>query len=358
MKRRQFLKAASVTTAAAVTPVIASDSTKPIEWKMVTTWPKNFPGIGMGAEFLAKKINEMTDGQIHVTVYGAGEIVPPLEVFDAVSNGTAHMGHGTSYYWRGKSKAVQFFGAVPFGMTTDEVNSWLYYGGGMELWRDIYEPFNLVPAAAGNSGVQMFGWFNKEINRLEDLKGLKMRIPGLGGEVLSRLGATPVSMAGGEVFTSLKTGVVDAAEWVGPFNDLGVAMYKAAKYYYYPGWHEPSAVVEATINKNALDALPAHLQQIVLDACRIANQDMLADYDAQNADALDILVNEHQVQLRQLPDEVLRALKKISDEVMAEIAEENETARKVYESYIAFRDKSSRYAKISQQAFLNARNLS
>ena len=199
-------------------------------WKMVTTWPKNFPGLGTGANNLAKLISEMSGGRVTVKVYGASELVPAFEVFDAVSSGTAEMGHGAAYYWKGKSEAAQFFAAVPFGMTAQEMNAWLYYGGGMQLWEEVYAPFGVLPAAAGNTGLQMGGWFNKEINGVEDLQGLKMRIPGLGGEVLKRAGGTPVNLPGGELFTSLQSGAIDATEWVGPYNDLAFGLYKAAKY--------------------------------------------------------------------------------------------------------------------------------
>ena len=232
-KRRNFIKRAVLATSALVVPA-AHASEKKIKWKMVTTWPRNFPGLGTGAEHLAKLITGMSGGRIEVKVYGANELVPAFEIFDAVARGTAQMGHGAAYYWKGKSTAAQFFAAVPFGLTAQEMNGWLYHGGGMKLWQEVYEPFGLVPTAAFNTGVQMGGWFNREINSLDDLKGLKMRIPGLGGEVLKRLGGTPVSLPGGEIFTSLKSGVIDATEWVGPYNDRAFGLHKAAKYYYYP----------------------------------------------------------------------------------------------------------------------------
>ncbi|PID58762.1 MAG: ABC transporter substrate-binding protein [Gammaproteobacteria bacterium] len=358
MKRRSFLKTAGIATAAATAGVATTaqaDDKKVYKWKMVTTWPKNFPGLGTGANFLAKKITEMTNGQIQVKVYGAGELVPAMESFDAVSSGTAQIGHGAAYYWKGKSEAAQFFSTVPFGLTPDEMNSWLYYGGGMEIWREIYAKFNLIPAAAGNTGTQMAGWFNKEINSVEDLKGLKMRIPGLGGEVLKRLGGTPVTLPGGEIFTSLQSGAIDATEWVGPYNDLAFGFYKAAKYYYYPGWHEPGTTLETFINKDAMSELPEHLQKLVIDAARIANQDMFAEYNARNGDALDTLVTKHKVQLKKLPDGVLQELRKVSDEVVAEVAKKDPLSQKAYDSYIKFRDKSAKYAEISERAYLNAR---
>nr|WP_242521461.1 TRAP transporter substrate-binding protein [Motiliproteus sp. SC1-56] len=328
-----------------------------IEWKMVTTWPKNFPGLGTGANNLAKLIEEMSGGRIKVKVYGAKELVGALEIFDAVSRGTAEMGHGAAYYWKGKSRAAQFFAAVPFGLTAQEMNSWLYHGGGMQLWEEVYAPFGLIPAAAGNTGVQMGGWFNKEINSVDDLQGLKMRIPGLGGEVLKRAGGTPVLLPGGEIFPSLQSGAIDATEWVGPYNDLAFGLHKAAKYYYYPGWHEPGTTLESFINKEAFEALPADLQVIVRNACRVANQDMLADFTARNNAALQQLVNEHNVELRKFPDEVLKRLKELSDEVVAEEAEQDELTRKVYDSFRQFRDQAEAYHAISEKAYLEARSL-
>ena len=328
---------------------------KPVKWKMVTTWPKNFPGLGTGANFLAEQITRMSGGRIQVKVYGAKELVPAFEVFGAVSQGTAQLGHGSAYYWKGKSEAAQFFSAVPFGLTADEMNAWLYHGGGMELWQETYEPFGLVPMAAGNTGVQMAGWFNREINSVEDLQGLKMRIPGLGGEVLSRAGGTPVSLPGGELFTSLQSGAIDATEWVGPYNDLAFGFYKAARYYYYPGWHEPGTTLECMVNKAAFDALPDDLQAIVLAAARVANQDMLTEYIARNNRALRTLVDEHQVDVRKLPDSVLERLRELSDQVVAEVAAKDDLSQRVHASFQAFRDQVVQWSDISARAYLNAR---
>lgn len=325
------------------------------KWKMVTTWPKNFPGLGTGANHLAELITEMSGGRIEVKVYGAKELVPAFEIFDAVSRGTAEMGHGASYYWKGKSEAAQFFAAVPFGLTAQEMNAWLYHGGGMELWKEVYEPFGLVPTAALNTGVQMGGWFNKEINSLDDLNGLKMRIPGLGGEVLQRLGGTPVSLPGGEIFPSLQSGAIDATEWVGPYNDLAFGLYKAAKYYYYPGWHEPGTTLECFVNKKAFDALPPDLQSIVINASKVANLEGLSELTARNNEALQTLIHEHKVELRKFPDDVLAQLKKVSDEVVAEIADKDAMSKKVYESFKRFRDQVSQWSDVSERAYLNAR---
>lgn len=355
MKRRDFIKTAgagAALSAASMTPALGQET---IKWKMVTTWPKNFPGLGTGAEYLAELLKEMSGGRIEVKVYGAGELVPPFESFDAVSRGTAEMGHGASYYWKGKSEAAQFFAAVPFGLTAQEMNSWLYHGGGMQLWEKIYGEFGLVPAAAGNTGVQMGGWFNKEINTVDDLKGLKMRIPGLGGEVLSRAGGTPVSLPGGEIFTSLQSGAIDATEWVGPYNDLAFGLFKAAKYYYYPGWHEPGTTLECFTNKKAFDALSPDLQSIVRNACRVANQDMLADFTAKNNQALQDLVEKHKVELREFPPEVLQKIKELSDQVVAEVAEKDPASKEVYESFKKFRDQAIAWHNISERSYLNAR---
>ena len=205
-----------------------------INWKLITSWPKNFPGLGTAPERFAEMVGKMSNGRLNIKVYGAGEIVPALEVFDGVQNGTAQMGHSGAYYWKGKNPATQFFTAVPFGLNAQEMSSWLHNGGGQELWDELYGSFNLKPFAGGSTGVQMAGWFNRKIDSLEDLKGLKMRIPGLGGEVLKRLGGSPVNVPGGELFTALQTGAIDATEWVGPYNDMAFGLYKAARYYYYP----------------------------------------------------------------------------------------------------------------------------
>jgi len=360
MKRRDFVKQVGSGSLLAGSMLAGAGvaSAKPqFKWKMVTTWPKNFPGMGTGANNLAKLIGEMSGGRIEVKVYGAKELVPAFEVFDAVSRGTAEMGHGASYYWKGKSEAAQFFAAVPYGFTAQEMNAWLYHGGGMDLWREVYKPFGLIPTAAANTGVQMGGWFNKEINSLEDLKGLKMRIPGLGGEVLKRAGGTPVSLPGGEIFTSLQSGAIDATEWVGPYNDLAFGFYKAAKYYYYPGWHEPGTTLECMINEKAFNKLPKDLQSIVLNACKVANLDVLSEYVALNNDALQTLINQHHVKLREFPNDVLKKLHTLSDEVVAEIASKDAMSKKVYTSFKQFLDRVVPWTDISERAYLNARAL-
>ena len=335
----------------------AVEEQKSFKWKLVTTWPKNYPGLGMAPENFATLIDRMSQGRLKIKVYGAGQMVPALEVFDAVSQGTAEMGHGAAYYWKGKTAASVFFTSVPFGLNAQEMNSWLYHGGGLELWRETYEPFNLVPFAAGNSGVQMAGWFNREINSLEDLQGLKMRIPGIGGEVITRAGGEAVTIPGGELYTAMQTGVIDATEWVGPYNDLAFGFHQVAKYYYYPGWHETGSTLELIINKDAWGSLPDDLQAMVEAAARTVNQDMLDEYTARNNAALVQLVDEHGVQLRRLPDDVLIKLKALTGEVLDELVASDPLAKKVRDSLQAFQAQVTDYHEISEEAYYRARRL-
>lgn len=324
------------------------------KWKLVTTWPKNFPGLGTAPENFAKLVNEMSDGRLTVRVYGAGEIVPALEVFSAVSGGTAEMGHGAAYYWKGKAPASVFFTSVPFGMNAQELNGWLHYGGGLALWRDLYEPFNLVPYAGGNTGIQMGGWFNREINSIDDFAGLKMRIPGTGGDVLNKMGGTAVSMPGAEIYTSLQTGVIDATEWVAPYNDLAFGFNDIAKYYYYPGWHEPGANLEFIVNKGALETLPKDLAKIVEVAARAINQDMLDEYTARNNSALNEL-RAKGVEIRPFPDDVIAQLKVYSKEVLEENAAADQTFAEVYEAYKEFQQGVKDYHSVSEEFYYKIR---
>lgn len=335
----------------------AADNGQQFQWKMVTSWPKNFPGLGTSPEKFATAVNAMSNGRLTIKVYGGGELVPALEVFSAVSQGTAEMGHAAAYYWKGKIPSSPFFTSVPFGLTAQEMNGWLHYGGGLELWREAYEPFNVIPFAAGNTGVQMAGWFNREINSIADIKGLKMRIPGVGGEVFSRVGGSAITLPGSELYTSLQTGLIDATEWVSPYNDMSLGLHEVAKYYYYPGWHEPGPTLELIVNKDAFEALPADLQKIVEVAARYINQDMLDEYTARNNAGLVNLQTNYQVQLRRLPDDVLRALNKASDEYLRQVASEDEMAAKVYSSWKAYADGVKNYHHISEQAYINARDL-
>ncbi len=316
-------------------------------WRMVTSWPKNFPGIGMGPENFAKLVEEMSGGRLVIHVYGAGEIVPALGVFDAVSSGAVEMGHTGAYYHKGKIAAAPFFTAVPFGMNAQEINAWLHHGGGLELWRELYEPFNILPFAGGNTGVQMGGWFNKEINSLQDLRGLKMRIPGIAGEVFQRAGGTAVNIAGGELYTSMQTGVIDATEWVGPYNDRSFGLNEVGKYYYYPGWHEAGSDLEFDVNLDAWNRLPPDLQAIVEGAARAINQDMLDEYTAQNAMVLQDLIAEG-VDIRPYPEEVMAELKSIALEYYAEEAQRDATFARVYKEYWDFYEKLQDWHAISE----------
>ncbi len=360
MQRRDFLKKTATGTlalGAGLGMAAVAEAKAEFKWKMVTTWPKNFPGLGTGANNLAKLITEMSGGRIKVKVYGAKELVPAFEVMDAVSRGTAEMGHGAAYYWKGKAPAAQFFSTMPFGMNAQEFNGWIYHGDGQALWDEVYEPFGVLGRPAGNTGVQMGGWFNKEINSLDDLKGLKMRIPGLGGEVLKRLGGTPVNLPGGELFTALTSGTIDATEWVGPYNDLAFGLHKAAKYYYYPGFHEPGTCLEALINRKAYASLPKDLQSIVMNACKVVNQDMLAEYTARNPGAMRQLVEEHGAKLLPFPDDVLKQLHKVSTEVVAEVAAHDELSMKAYKSYTGFLEAVRGFTDVTELAYLRARDL-
>jgi len=324
-------------------------------WKMVTTWPKNFPGLGVAAENFVEQVERMSAGRLKIKVYAAGELVPAMEVFSAVSSGTADIGHGAAYYWKGKIPAAPLFTSVPFGLNAQEMNGWLHYGGGLELWREAYAPFNLVPLAAGNTGIQMGGWFNRELRSLADFKGLKMRIPGLGGEVFSRAGGTAVSLPGGEIFTSLQTGVIDAAEWVAPYNDLAFGLHQAAKYYYYPGWQEPGPTIELIINREAYQSLPEDLLAIVEAAARAVNQDMLDEYTARNNAAL-VSLQQQGVEFRRFPDDVIAELKQITAKVMAENSANDEMFRKTYQSYDSYRRSVTAYHEISERAYYEMRD--
>ena len=333
----------------------AAEPQKIFKWRLVTTWPKNFPGMGMAPEKLADRVRTMSNGRLDIKVYGAGELVPALEIFEAVSQGTVQMGHGAAYYWRGSVPAAQFFTAVPFGLSAQEMNGWLLHGGGMALWEELYARYNLVPLVGGNTGVQMAGWFNKEINSLVDLKGIKMRIPGLGGEVFDAAGGTAVNIPAGEIFTSLQTGVIDAAEWVGPFNDLVLGFHQVAKYYYYPGWQEPGPNLEFTINKGAWDELPEDLQMMVRTAAEAVNNDVLAEYTARNNQALKELTEKHGVEVRRLPSDVLAELKRIADEKVDLMIGDDPLYQRIHASYHQYRQNVMNYNELSERALLNVR---
>lgn len=315
-------------------PSIISD--KKYRWKMVTAFPPNFPILGESANLFSKWVKELTAGRIDIKVYGGGELVPALEVFDAVSSGTVEMGNSTSFYWAGKLKAASIFAAVPFGMNAQQTQSWLINGDGYELWKEAYAPFNLVPFLGGCTGVQMGGWFRKEIKSVADLKGLKMRMPGLGGRVLEKAGATAMLTAGSEIYTNLEKGVIDATEWVGPYHDYLMGFHKIAPYYYGPGWHEPSGQTEFMIHKPTFEALPADLQAALYTASLRIQAWMLGEFDRQNSLYLAKILEEGKVKMRTFPKDVLEVFRKLSKEVMEELVAEDTVSQKVYKSYKDF----------------------
>ncbi len=326
--------------------------------KMVTTWPKNFPGLGTGAERLARRIEALSDGNLTIKVYAGGELVGPLEAFDAVSQGKADMYHGGEYYWQGKSPAFNFFCTVPMGMTAPEITSWIRFGGGQPLWDELSARFNVKAFLAGNSGTQMGGWFNKEMNSIEDFQGLRIRMPGLGGEVMKRVGATPVTKAGGEIFQALSQGNIDATEWVGPWNDLAFGFYSIVKNYYYPGIHEPGTALALGLNLDLWNDMSATEKAWIEAATAAENDIMLAEFNANNARALDTLINEHNVNLLKFNDDILSELGSVSNQVVAEVANHDELSKRIFDSYMAGRTNGRRWGEIAEKAFMDARNLS
>ena len=360
MRRRVFIQgaaAAGLAGAAAAGFAAPAISQGRMEWRMVTTWPKNFPGLGTAAELLADLITKGTDGRLSVKVYGAGEIVPAFEAIDAVGSGTAEMGHGASYYWKGKIAAAQFLTAFPFGMVAQEQNAWYQWGGGQDIADEIYSQLGCKFFPCGNTGTQMGGWFNKEINSPEDYKGLKMRMPGLGGEVIMAAGANVINLPGAEIPPSLQSGAIDAAEWVGPYNDLAFGLYKTAKYYYYPGWQEPCATLDAFINMAAWEKLPEDIKAVITAATTAVNQQVLSEFMARNNASLRTLIDEHGVTLKKFPDPVLRELAGLSDQVMNDLASRDPLSRKVMDSMLAFRKDVAAWTAVAESAVSDARAL-
>jgi len=359
IKRKDFIKKTTLVAVAGATGLLAScgkkesgsaaiNSREKFEWKMVTTWPPHYPIMGESADNFAKDVENMSDGDLKIHVYGGGELVPAFETFDAVSQGIAEMGHSSPYYWAGKVPSAQFFTGVPFGMNAQETNAWLYYGGGMELWNELYSKFNLIPFHAGNTGSQMGGWFNKEINSISDLKGLKMRVPGIGGKVLSEAGGSPILSPVSEIYTNLERGVIDATDWIAPYHDYLMGFYKIAKYYYSPGWAEPSATIELLVNKLAYEKLPNYLKEIVKIAANSANTKMLSEFEKMNLEYLQKIEAEKSVQIKRFPDEVLNKFREITEKVIAEIAKSDEMGKKIYDSYSSFQKSISKWSKLNE----------
>ena len=368
ISRRKILQATGLAAAAGLisacnnggSPDKPAESAKTIkkkrEWKMVTTWPKNFPGLGTGAQRIADNITSMSDGRLTVKLFAAGELVPAFECFDAVRENKAQMFHASPYYWINKNKSMPFFGGVPGGVTAQEHNAWINYAGGQKLWDEMYAQFGLKPFMGGNSGTQMGGWFLKEINSIEDFKGLKMRIPGLAAEVLNRMGGTAVALPGGEIMPALQSGAIDATEWVGPWNDLAFGFHKITKFYYGPGFHEPSSALECSSNLEAFNELDNDLKSIIKNACEAENTRMISEFTAANIDAQEKLVKEHGVIIRNFPTDVFNLMMSLSKDVVSETAAEGKLNKKIYESWSAFKEKARQRAAFNEHGYTNLSN--
>jgi TRAP-type mannitol/chloroaromatic compound transport system substrate-binding protein len=356
MRRRDFTKLAFAgATGAVAAPAVARAQTT-FTWKMTSAYgPKAaFYSVGPGsATDLAKRIETMSNGRLKIQFYGAGELIPALEGFDATSAGTVEMNYGNAYFWTGKSFAAQYFTAVPFGLNFQGVNGWLYDGGGMDLYREVYDRFNLVPLICGNTGVQMTGWFRKPIEKVEDFRGLKMRIPGLAGRVYQTLGVDVRLLPGGEIFPALERGVIDAAEFVGPYLDRQLGLQKVAKYYYTTGWHECATVSELVINKTAWGKLPDDLKAIVENAAAACNAISEAWCQKNNAEAMEDLVKNQGVNALPLPDAVVKALRENTTKVLDEAIAKDALAKKVHDSYFAYLGKYKAWTAMSEGVYHN-----
>ncbi len=356
--RRKFLTkslGAGVAGAALAAPaIVKAQSAQTFNWKMTSAYPKGAPfymdGPGSATD-LAKRILEMSGGRLRIQVFGAGELIPAFEGFDAVRAGTVEMNHANAYFWTGKTAAAQYFTAVPFGLNFQGMNGWLYDGGGNDLWNEVYAPFGMVAMACGNTGVQMTGWFKKKINSVADLKGLKMRIPGLAGKVYAKLGVDVKVLPAGEIFPALERGVIDAAEFVGPFQDRRLGLQKAAKFYYTTGWHEPATTSELLINKAAWMKLPKDLQEVVTNAAAACNVIGEAWCQKNNADAMEDLVKKQGVQALQLPDSVVKAMRDETMKILNEEAAKDPITKKVHDSYFAYKKKYDAWAVYSEAAY-------
>jgi TRAP-type mannitol/chloroaromatic compound transport system substrate-binding protein len=349
--RRTFIATAAAGVLAA--PAIARAET--LKWKMVTSWPKRLPGPGMSAERIATRIRTLSGGRIDIAVYAAGEVVPAFGVLDAVGNGVADIGHTAAFYWQGKMPAAAFFTTVPFGLTPSEHVAWIDAGGGQALWDELYAPFGVKPFMGGNTGVCMGGWFRRELKGLADLRGLKLRSLGLGGEVYRRLGATPQTTPPAEILTSLQSGVLDAAEFVGPGTDIALGLYRVAPFYYYPGFNKPNGTGECIVALKQWNTLSDELKAIVQHACAAEANYALAEMERLNAAALDALVKRHNVKLTAFPSDLVAGARKQADDVLGELSQRNAVTAKVHESYTVFRTRTAPWSRVSIEAVLGAR---
>ncbi|MDX2259298.1 MAG: TRAP transporter substrate-binding protein [Hyphomicrobiaceae bacterium] len=365
MRRRAFLKSAAAgAVAATAATATASGLAAPAlsqglrKWRMVTTWPKNLPGVGTGAQYFADQVTKCTGGRITVELFAAGEIVPPFEAIDAVRSGTVEMCHGSPYYWKGKATAVEIVSNFPFGLTAQEYNAWYHFGGGAALCDELYaSAFGAKFLLCGGIGVQQFGWARREIGTLADFKGLKMRLPGLGGEVMRRLGATVVNMPAGDVPQALASGAIDWAEWTNPYGEAAMGFWRHAKFYYGPGWHEPGSCLEVSINQKLWEALEPDLKAIIEQCAFATNSIILSEFQARSGPILQQFVDKYGVELRRLTDEQLTTLGSTAAEILAEITAKDAFARKAFASMNAFRGAQRAFSNITERDYLNARAL-
>ena len=353
--RRHLLGTAGAALAGTVAaPAVARAQAR--RWRMVTSWPKRLPGPGMSAERVAERIAALSGGRLQVTVHAAGELVPALEVLDAVGGTVAEMGHTAAFYWQGKQPAAAYYTTVPFGLTPMEHVAWVDAGGGQALWDELYAPFGVKPLMGGNTGVCMGGWFRHEPKGLDDLKGLKIRSLGLGGEVYRRLGATPQTTPPGEILTSLQSGVLDAAEFVGPGTDIALGLYRVAPNYLGPGFNKPNGTGECLVNLKAWQALDADLKAIIAHACAAEASYALSEMDRLNAEALAALTERNNVKLRTFPADIVAAARKHAADIMGELAGRSDIARRINESYSNFRSRTAAWSRVSLKAVLEARD--
>jgi TRAP-type mannitol/chloroaromatic compound transport system substrate-binding protein len=356
-RRRDILLGATAAGAGSLPAPAIAQGIK--ELKMVTAWgnPEQFPGQTSSIKRLAQSIADMSDGHLKIAVYPADSLVRAFEVYDAVSTGVADMYHSDEKYFQSKSPALNFFSTVPFGMTTDELSSWITFGGGQALWDEVGAQFNIKPLMATNTGVQMGGWFNKEINSPADYKGLRYRMPELGAEVLRRMGATVVLTPGGDIVNALKTGAIDAAEWIGPWGDVALGLHKAVDYYYYPGFHEPGMNITLGINKMLWDRLSASERAIIEAAASVEVTRSLAQFNAENVKSLKLLREDKRIKIVRFSDELIRTFGTLSKGVLADVGTKDPLTGKVYDSYMAFLAGIMDWGELSETGYRDTRRL-
>ncbi|MEY8826851.1 TRAP transporter substrate-binding protein [Sedimentitalea sp. XS_ASV28] len=358
MDRRSFIRAAGTLSAGAAVSTLAAPAVAQgnITWRMVTTWPKNFPGLGVGAQRLADRITAASGGRLTIQVFSAGELVPPLQSLDAVIDGTAEMSHGAAYYWQNKSPALSFFTGVPYGMTSRELTAWIRYMGGQEIWDEIYDQFGVQGFLSGDTGTQAGGWFRNELTGVADVQGLRFRTPGLGGRVWEMLGATVTNMAAGEIFQALQSGTLDAAEFVGPYNDLALGFYQVAKNYYFPSFVEPGLATELVVDKKKYQELPADLQALVRDICQAEYDQVASDFYANDPRALQTLINDHGVNVLQFPEEILQAGAEAAKEIINGLRDSDDAmVKKTAESFVSSLEIVRTRSRDTDGAFVQAR---